>query len=384
MVDQTAQLISSIGLSSQSFIVLCIIVVVIVGAITVIITSRPILDIYPYLNPSARVRARKGRLFTQKQINELVESNNINEFENYLKGSPEYADILDEYSLDKALAVEGAQTYDFISRLAPREVKDSFVVMSKKTDIDNIKSLLTAKEVGLSVDETKELLIPCGTLYDHLFSLVDADNVSDIITSLDGTEYATALEDALPAYEDTGMLLPLDSALDKYYLTHLLDSTEVPADENKQILYSYVGTKVDIANLKLIIRAKEDGLSYDMISPFMLEQGYQLREWKLKDLMESPDVASVISGLEGTKYASVLGDAIAKFNETGSVFVFEKALDKYLAEHAKSLASKKPLGIGPIIGYLSQKETEIKNLKIIARAKREVGFPNSKIMEMLI
>ena len=30
------------------------------------------------------------------------------------------------------------------------------------------------------------------------------------------------------------------------------------------------------------------------------------------------------------------------------------------------------------------KETEIKNLKIIARAKREAGFPNSKIMEMLI
>ena len=45
---------------------------------------------------------------------------------------------------------------------------------------------------------------------------------------------------------------------------------------------------------------------------------------------------------------------------------------------------KKPLGVGPIIGYLSQKENEIKNLKIIARAKREANFPNSKIMEMLI
>ena len=30
------------------------------------------------------------------------------------------------------------------------------------------------------------------------------------------------------------------------------------------------------------------------------------------------------------------------------------------------------------------KENEIKNLKIIARAKREADFPNSKIMEMLI
>ena len=256
--------------------------------------------------------------------------------------------------------------------------------MSKKADIDNIKSLLTAKEVGLNGDETRELLIPCGSLYEHLESLVDSDNVSDIVTSLDGTEYAAALEDALPQYESTNMILPLESALDKYYLGKLLHSSDVPADENRQIMYAYVGTQVDVANLKLIIRAKQDGLDYDAIAPYILEEGYQLREWKLKDLMESPDVTNVVSGLEGTKYAEALTDAMPVYNETGSVAVFEKALDVYASNYAKSLSSKKPLGVGPIIGYLSQKENEIKNLKIIARAKREANFPNSKIMEMLI
>ena len=384
MANEIATLISSMGLTQEVFLVFCVIAILIVGAVVVIIASRPILDIYPYLNPSARVRARKGRLFDEKQISELVETNNVEEVENYLKGVPEYADVLDEYPLDKALDVERANTYDFIARLAPKEVKDPFVVMSKKTDIDNIKSLLTAKEVGLSADETKELLIPCGSLYAELESLADAEKVADVVTSLDGTEYATALEDALPQYEETNMILPLESALDKYYLGKLLRSSEVPADENKQILYSYVGTQVDVANLKLIIRAKQDGLEYDEIAPYILEDGYQLREWKLKDLMESPDVTNVVSGLEGTKYANALSDAIPVYNETGSVAVFEKALDTYAADYAKSLSVKKPLGIGPIIGYLSQKENEIKNLKIIARAKREADFPNSKIMEMLI
>mgnify|MGYP003293297381 CR=1 FL=1 len=384
MANEIATLISSMGLTQEVFLVFCVIAILIVGAVVVIIASRPILDIYPYLNPSARVRARKGRLFDEKQISELVETNNVEEVENYLKGVPEYADVLDEYPLDKALDVERANTYDFIARLAPKEVKDPFVVMSKKTDIDNIKSLLTAKEVGLSADETKELLIPCGSLYSELESLADAEKVTDVVTSLDGTEYATALEDALPQYEETNMILPLESALDKYYLGKLLRSSEVPADENKQILYSYVGTQVDVANLKLIIRAKQDGLEYDEIAPYILEDGYQLREWKLKDLMESPDVTNVVSGLEGTKYANALSDAIPVYNETGSVAVFEKALDTYAADYAKSLSVKKPLGIGPIIGYLSQKESEIKNLKIIARAKREADFPNSKIMEMLI
>ena len=371
MADGIATLISALGLTQETFLAFCVIVLLVVGAVVVIITSRPILDIYPYLNPSARVRARKGRLFDEKQISEIVETNNVEEVENYLKGVPDYADVLDEYPLDKALDVERANTYDFIARLAPKEVKDPFVIMSKKADIDNIKSLLTAKEVGLNGDETRELLIPCGSLYEHLESLVDSDNVSDIVTSLDGTEYAAALEDALPQYESTNMILPLESALDKYYLGKLLHSSDVPADENRQIMYAYVGTQVDVANLKLIIRAKQDGLDYDAIAPYILEEGYQLREWKLKDLMESPDVTNVVSGLEGTKYAEALTDAMPVYNETGSVAVFEKALDVYASNYAKSLSSKKPLGVGPIIGYLSQKENEIKNLKIIARAKRE-------------
>ena len=322
MADGIATLISSVGLTQETFLVFCVIAILVVGAVVVIITSRPILDIYPYLNPSARVRARKGRLFDDKQISEIVETNNVEEVENYLKGVPEYADVLDDYPIDKALDVERANTYDVVARLAPKEIKAPFVIMSKKSDIDNIKGLLTAKEVGLSPEETRELLIPCGSLYADLDSLADAETVTDIVTGLDGTEYSAALEDALPQYEDTNMILPLESALDKYYLGKLLHSTDVPSDENKQILYSYVGTQVDVANLKLIIRAKEDGLDYDAISPYILDEGYQLREWKLKDLMESPDVTNLVSGLEGTKYAGALTDVMPVYNETGKHWMF--------------------------------------------------------------
>ena len=187
-----------------------------------------------------------------------------------------------------------------------------------------------------------------------------------------------------PEYEKTGMVLPLESALDKYYLDKLLASSETPSDENKQILYSYVGNQVDVANIKLILRAKVDGLDYDAISPYMIDSGYQLREWKLKDLMEAEDVTGVISSLEGTKYSDVLTDVLPEYNETGSVALFEKALDKFLVDSAKSYSMKKPLGIGPIIGFLSQKEVEVRNLKVIARAKREEDFPISKIREMLV
>ena len=45
MADEIATLISSAGLTNETFLVLCVIAVIVIGAIVVIITSRPILDI---------------------------------------------------------------------------------------------------------------------------------------------------------------------------------------------------------------------------------------------------------------------------------------------------------------------------------------------------
>ena len=384
MADEVAAIISSLGLSNEAFLAIVLLAFVVIGAIIVIVASRPILDIYPYLQPNARVRARKGRLFDEKQISELVDANNVDDVTNYLRGSPDYAEHLDEYPLEKALDVQLGETYDMVARLAPSSVQSSFKVVAKQSDIDNIKSLLIAKEAGLDKEATEELLIPAGSLYEDISRLSDAETVTDVVAGLDGTEYAPVLEEVIPQYENTGMVLPFESALNKYYLEKLLKSTESPADENTQILYSYIGNQVDVANIKLILRAKADGLDYDAISPYMISSGYQLREWKLKDLMESQDVTGVISSLEGTKYADVLTELLPEYNETGSVAIFEKALDKFLVDSAKSASMKKPIGIGPIIGYLSQKEVEIRNLKVIARAKREADFPVSRLREMLV
>lgn len=384
MADEIATIISSLGLSNEAFLAIVLLAFVVIGAIIVIFASRPILDIYPYLQPNARVRARKGRLFDEKQISELVDANNVDDVTNYLRGSPDYAEHLDEYPLEKALDVQLGETYDMVARLAPSSVQSSFKVLAKQSDIDNIKSLLIAKEAGLDKEATEELLIPAGSLYEDISRLSDAETVTDVVAGLDGTEYAPVLEEVIPQYENTGMVLPFESALNKYYLEKLLKSTESPADENTQILYSYIGNQVDVANIKLILRAKADGLDYDAISPYMISNGYQLREWKLKDLMESQDVTGVISSLEGTKYADVLTELLPEYNETGSVAIFEKALDKFLVDSAKSASMKKPIGIGPIIGYLSQKEVEIRNLKVIARAKREADFPVSRLREMLV
>jgi len=384
MADELIGIINNLGIPTEAFLVIVILAFVAIGAIIVIVASRPVLDIYPYLQPNARVRARKGRLFNEKQLSEIIEADNIEEVTNYLRGFKDYADYVDKYPIEKALDIQLAESYTLISRIAPNSVKDTFSLLAKKVDISNIKSLIAAKEMGLNREETLNFLIPVGNYYETFEQLADVKTVNDVINGLDGTEYGTLLEDALPTYNESKMVLPLESALDKYFLESILSKSAVATDNNSRLLHEFIGTQVDVANLKLIIRAKNDNLSFDEAGSFLIKSGYQIREWKMKDLLESDSVPDIIARLEGTNYHEVLSEALPEYNEKNSLEVIEKALDNLIYQNAKSLSIQNTLGVGPIISYLTKKENETKNLKLIVRAKRDVNFSVSEIQEMLV
>ncbi len=383
-MESITSIITTLGFPSlESFLGALFLILAVIGAVVVISTVKPVLDIFPYTYPNARVRARMGRLFTEKQLSEVIEAENLDEVKNYLAGVPEYTNYIDKYPLEKALDTQLAETYNLVARIVPDSIKEVFRVLLRKWDIRNIKSIITAKEAALSREETMDLLVPFGELSEILDRLVDAKNITELITSLEGTDYAPILEDALPAYQKTKMILPLEASLDKYLLDRLLKAVMNPYDENTTILHSYIGTQVDATNIKIILRSKVDGLKFEDIQPYMTLDGYQVREWKLKDLMEAPDVEGVVSGLEGTDYAQTLAEALPEYSKTGSIAPLEVALDNYIMKVVKTLSRKKPFGVGPIIGFLNKKEIEVKNLKVIVRGKRE-GFSASKIRELLI
>lgn len=385
MVEDIATIVTSLGFPSvEAFIGAMFLVLAVVAVVVVVSTIKPVLNMFPYTYPNARVRARTGRLFTEKEFSEIVESQNIGEVKNYLRSVPDYAKYIDLYPLEKALDTQLAETYDLIARITPDNSKDVFKLLLKKWDIKNIKSIIIAKKANLNTEETLNLIVPFGGLTDKLDSLIEAATVTDVLNALEGTEYPKILEDAIPIYNETGLLLPLEASLDQYLLKNLLRASATPEDDNTSLLHNYIGTMVDAANIKVIIRAKADNLKYEDIEAYMISDGYQIREWKLKELMEAEDVAGVVNGLEGTDYAPMLSDAMTDYTETNSMESFENALDSHVSKTAKTISLKNQFGIGPIIGFLNRKENEVKNLKIIARGKREEGFSTSMIKEMLI
>ena len=198
MADQITSVVTAMGFSSiESFLGLLFVVGAIIGVIAVIATIRPVLDNFPYAYPNARVRARMGRLLTEKQLSEIIEADDLEEVKNYLRGLPEYAKYVDQYPLEKALDAQLAETYDTLAKIAPGGIKPIFKVLLQKWDVTNIKSIIIAKEAGLSREETSDLLVPFGELNESMDKLLDTKSITDIITGLEGTEYARVLDECL-------------------------------------------------------------------------------------------------------------------------------------------------------------------------------------------
>lgn len=357
--------------------------IAVAGTVAMIITFRPVSTMIPYAYPVARVRARIGRLITPRQLDEITELKNIEDMRNYLRGIPDYSKYVERYPIEKAIDVHLAEVYEFVAKIVPEDVKEVFKALLKRWDIENIKSLLIAKDAGLEVEEIVDMLIPVGELFDELEKLVEVENVEEVVYGLEGTEYSDILEDALTAYKEKGILLPFEAALDNYYLRNIIKAIKSVKTKNREILEHYFGSYVDISNIMLVLRAKVDKLKYEDIEPYLLPAGRQISEWKLRDLMEAENIREVIASLRGFDYEPILSDALPKYEKTKSISVFEEALENYLYKMGRKFLTRESLTVAPILAYLILKEKEIKNLKIIARAKRE-GIPESRIKKMLI
>ncbi|MFZ0442167.1 MAG: V-type ATPase subunit, partial [Methanobacterium sp.] len=132
MVDSISSIITTIGFPSvEAFIAALFLVLAVVAVIVVISTIKPVLNIFPYTYPNARVRARTGRLFTEKEFSEIVEAENIEEVKNYLRGVPDYAKYVDLYPLEKALDTQLAESYDLVARITPDNSKEVFNFLLK-------------------------------------------------------------------------------------------------------------------------------------------------------------------------------------------------------------------------------------------------------------
>ncbi|MFC7129991.1 V-type ATP synthase subunit C [Haloferax chudinovii] len=333
----------------------------------------------------ARVRARRSALFGDEEYRKLVRMGPA-EIARFMEESEYETEVnalgsrfsgvdLIEYALNRNLAKQFNDILDW----ADGRLYDLIARYLRKFDAWNVKTIIRGVYSGAPREEVESDLIRAGEFDDRLISrLLDAGEMEEVVTALSGTIFGDGLAAAYEEYEDVGVLVPLENAVDRAFYEQLLDGLVV-GEEAKQYR-EFLEAEIDFRNARNALRIARSGADLDPVDYF-IEGGKLFRASELASLATSPD--ELVSKIRDSRYGDRLSTALSDLEEADSLIGFERALDAALLEYADTLGYVFPLSVTPIVSYILAKEREVDNIRAIARG-REAGLDPDAIEAELV
>jgi V/A-type H+-transporting ATPase subunit C len=340
---------------------------------------------YEYV--TARVRSRRARLFDEDDYRKLtrmgpgeiarfMEESEYEREMNALGARHSGVDLI-EYALNRNLAAN----FDDLLRWADGRLYDYVARYLRKFDAWNAKTVLRGLYSGAERAEVEDDLIRAGEFGDErLGRLLDATSVEEAIETLRGTMFHRPLEAAFETYEQSGVLVPLENAVDRAFYGGLLDDLPEEPDRATGLYIEFLRAEIDFRNLRNAFRLAYSGADLDP-ADYYIEGGRLFDEGDLRQLASNPD--ELAARVRESPYGDDLDEALDELERAESLIGFENALDAALLEYSDQLSNRYPLSVCPVLGYVLAKEREIDNIRAVARG-REAGLTEEEIEEELV
>lgn len=342
-----------------------LIIAIIAGAIIVI--ARPFSTYVKFVYPNAKFEAIGNPYITEKELNKLVESKNLDGFIDTLNMNKDFkVDGKNTFEIQRSLDNNFIQTIQMMRKDSSKKMEEFYDTYLEKFDIYLIKKVLKEKIQGREIDEkiidkavldkTKRLLSETiGIEKNKLPQMLEEhgfpENIINVIS------------------EEKVDFLKFDTEIDKLVIDNF-KRIKVPykCEEGKKKFINYL---IDTINIKNILRAKQIGYDKDTCKKLFLGEGQEIAVWKYNELSENDSVSQVINSLQGTSYYDPLKNVIEDYNKEESVQVLEDALDANFIKLVKDISIENYVTIGPTLRFIISKEFEIRNLKIIVKGIAE-------------
>jgi hypothetical protein len=163
-------------------------------------------------------------------------------------------------------------------------------------------------------------------------------------------------------------------------LDHAGDAFDVVRHEGREEFELLAVLDEELAHHFLaVLRYRKSGLDWSDVQHVLIPGGSEFTQDSLSRIHNASSVEEIQKELGGSKFADGLHDAL----EQGSLARVEIEARKRLNDFASGFGHMVPLSILPIIDFLLRKDTEVHNLRAVARGK-EAGLEDEVIQEMLI
>ena len=338
---------------------------------------------------TARVRARRSALFEEEDYRKLVRMGpggvarfmEESEYEleiNELGARHSGVDLI-EFALERNLA----KNFHDLLKWSDGKLHDLIARYLRRYDVWNIKTVVRGVYTGATVEEIVPDLILAGELPEsRLESMAAAEDVRGVLDHLDGTRYYQPLLDAYESFEDEGVLVPLENAIDRAFYAHLLSDLSVsePFEGPMGKYVEFLQAEIDFRNVRNALRLSRSGADLDP-AEYAIEGGRLFSGRELAQLVANPD--ELVARIRDSVYGSDLDHALTDLEEADSLIAFEHALDSVLLAYTTRLGNVYPVSITTIFSYILAKEREVDNIRAIARGK-EAGLDQTQIEEELV
>jgi len=284
-----------------------------------------------------------------------------------------------EYALNRNLA----KHFDDLLRWSEGALYDYIARYLRKFDVWNVKTVIRGLYSDAERTEVEDDLIRAGEFSDRrIEDLLNAGSIEEVVEQLDDTIFGDTMAEAFDVYEESGVLVPLENALDHAFYDTLLsglpDNPEV--DSPTGLYVEFLETEVDFRNLRNALRLAHSGADIDP-SEYFIEGGKLFDAQEIAQL--STNLDQLVSAVRESKYGDDLDQALSALEEADNLIDFERALDAALLEYADRLSNRYPLSVCPVLSYVLAKEREVDNIRAIARG-REAGLGPDEIEQELV
>ncbi|MBN1862774.1 MAG: V-type ATPase subunit [Dehalococcoidales bacterium] len=340
---------------------------------------------------SAYLKGAEARILTGEHVDRVAKLSTV---QDVASGIREVMDIIKDTEAGRYLAEAMVKTFDDSDRylwlyfsgclsrleglkLVPDGIRRVLAAYVVKYDAANIKAKLQGLATG-----RKASLIPVGVMHNQgrLDELATVEGLGDVIRILVECrlgDYADILRDY--SAEDAGARFLTEARLDGRYYENLLKvSRRIPDGFLLARVFSIV---IDMTNLALVARALADGLG-KAVGEAIIGGGYLISADLARELL-SQKLSDLPSALGVAQYREIAEELVTGYGRTKSVTVVDEIIDKHRFRLLKEMLSPRVLTPMVIAWYLTIKELEVRNLRLILKAVFD-AVPVEEIREYLV
>ncbi|PUB89528.1 MAG: ATPase [gamma proteobacterium symbiont of Ctena orbiculata] len=233
----------------------------------------------------------------------------------------------------------------------------------RKFELYNLKTLIRGKLNSLGMEEIRDNLfeMPENIRLPHE-SLLQAENVLEMLRQLDQGPYALIARQARSVFEEQHENFSLDAAIDRLYYTGMLRHANITDGIDKRGLKKVIGIMIDRQNILWLLRYRlvyrfAPSEAYYLLIPY----GGRIQRERLMELANLDGLETIIDRLP-PPFKAILADV-------KNITQVRQRLDHTASEELRKLMHYSPDAMVSALSYMIIRDMDLMKLYAIIQGK---------------